>query len=70
MELVDENEGYDSEDDENETGETRQTPVINFLDPKEIEPFSLGGIKKPKTESKVESKEGFWMRKPASIPPD
>ena len=46
MELVDENEGYDSEDDQQDFfEETKSAPVIRFLDADEIQPFSFGTVK-------------------------
>ena len=66
MELVDENEGYDSEEDndngtaenreESKTGSQRMTaPVIDFIKPGELQPFSFGSISgaKPKPAKPV-----------------
>ena len=46
MELVDENEGYDSEEDNDYSlgssqGESKAR-VIDFIKPQELQPFSLG----------------------------
>ena len=57
MQLVDENEGYDSEDDCTDlqsSGQPRTTPVIEFLKPDEIKPFKLNSIE-PRPSVEVSS---------------
>ena len=44
MELVDENEGYDSEED-NDLGQNGER-IVNFLDDAEMPTFSLGNLRK------------------------
>jgi len=47
MEEVDENEGYYSENEQEESKESnsKSSPVIKFLNDDEIQPFSFGSIK-------------------------
>jgi len=53
MEEVDENEGYYSEDEQEECkeGVSKPAPVINFLADDDIQPFSFGSIR-PKAVEK------------------
>lgn len=60
MELVDENEGYDSEED-NDYGTGSQDEskggarVIDFIKPQELQPFSLGSMKSAPSSSQQQN---------------
>ena len=73
MELVDENEGYDSEEDNDYgTGSQEESKggarVIDFIKPQELQPFSLSSMKSaPSSSQQPNTKKPSVKEEPPSM---
>ena len=67
VELVDENEGYGSEDEDENTNGLNGEKIVNFLGDEEVQPLSfslVSGPSKSGLSSKTQSKPDKQQKKP------
>ena len=64
MELVDENEGYGSEDEEEDTNGLGGERIVNFLDDDDFQPLTFGSLAAPSKGSKPDNPQQKTIAKP------
>ena len=64
MELVDENEGYGSEDEEENTDGLNGERIVNFLDDDDFQPLTFGSLTAASKGSKPDNSQQKTIAKP------
>ena len=64
MELVDENEGYGSEDEEENTNGLNGERIVNFLDDDDFQPLTFGSLTAASKGSKPDNSQQKTIAKP------
>ena len=64
MELVDENEGYGSEDEEENANGLNGERIVNFLDDDDFQPLTFGSLAAPSKGSKPDNSQQKTIAKP------
>ena len=64
MELVDENEGYGSEDEEENANGLNGERIVNFLDDDDFQPLTFGSLTAASKGSKPDNSQQKTIAKP------